>query len=317
MLDIDMPEMDGLQTLSAIKKLMPALPVIMCSGLLEKGNSYSIKSLLGGASDYVSKPLVVKESANLEIFRKEIIKKIKSLCGNLGSLGIVPKIIISERGTTSTRVFKEGVEILAIGVSTGGPKALAEVIPLFPADFPVPIVIVQHMPPIFTKTLAESLAKKSNIDVQEAFVGAKLQPGVAWVAPGGYHMALVRKQNQIELVMNENPPENSCRPSVDVLFRSVAEVFGPRALAIVLTGMGQDGFEGAKAVRQAGGQVFVQDEASSVVWGMPGVIAKAGIANRILPLTEMAGIIQSEILRSRTRKARPRGRNGGDENASC
>ena len=311
MLDIDMPDMDGLQTLSAIKKLNPTLPVIMCSSLLERGNSYSMKSLLGGASDYVVKPKGVKTGNHMDIFISELRHKIKGLCNTLIRSNSESKSQFDQTKGSSFKTSKEGIEILAIGVSTGGPKALADLLPAFPSDFPMPIVIVQHMPPNFTKTLAESLGKRTKLEVYEGIAGAKLSSGTIWIAPGGFHMTLVRKLNQVELALNEDPPLNSCRPSVDALFNSAVKIYGPRVLSVVLTGMGQDGFEGAKAVRNAGGLVYVQDESSSVVWGMPGTIAKAGLANRVVPLKEMAEAIQNGILRRKVRSSKPGQTEGG------
>jgi two-component system chemotaxis response regulator CheB len=179
------------------------------------------------------------------------------------------------------------IDIVAIGASTGGPEALATVLPFLPASCPVPVVIVQHMPPYFTKKLAERLSAEGNIPVQEATPGATLLPGTAWLAPGNYHMVLAREGTAVRLRLHQGPPENSCRPSVDVLFRSVAEAFGRHGLAVVLTGMGRDGLRGCERIRQIGGQVLAQDKASSVVWGMPGFVAQAGLANEVLSLDQL------------------------------
>jgi two-component system chemotaxis response regulator CheB len=191
------------------------------------------------------------------------------------------------------------VDIVAIGTSTGGPNALAEVIPHLPADLPVPVVIVQHMPPTFTRFLAERLTAASSLLVQEGVSGTLVEPGRAWIAPGDFHMNLWRDHSALRLGVFQAAPENSCRPSVDVLFRSVAEVFGPNALAVVMTGMGQDGLRGCELIRAANGQIIVQDEASSVVWGMPGFVAKAGLADSILPVKEIAGEIVRRVQRGR------------------
>jgi two-component system chemotaxis response regulator CheB len=184
------------------------------------------------------------------------------------------------------------IEIVAIGASTGGPNALGEVFAHFPADFPVPIVIVQHMPPMFTRLLAERLSADHAVRVHEATTGTELQAAQAWIAPGNFHMIVMRDGRRAQALLNQDPPENSCRPSVDVLLRSVATAFGPRCLSVILTGMGQDGLRGCEAVREAGGQIVAQDETSSVVWGMPGAVARAGLADRILPLS----LIGSEIV---------------------
>lgn len=179
------------------------------------------------------------------------------------------------------------VDILCIGLSTGGPNALAEVLPKLPARFPVPIVIVQHMPPTFTRLLAERLNGKCALTVKEGEHGSVIKAGEIWIAPGGKHMCVERQRNQLVVTLNEEPPECFCRPAVDVLFRSVAKVFGNRTLACVLTGMGQDGMRGSEIIKQAGGQVVIQDEASSVVWGMPGSVYRAGCADSVHPLKEI------------------------------
>jgi two-component system, chemotaxis family, protein-glutamate methylesterase/glutaminase len=187
------------------------------------------------------------------------------------------------------------VQVVAIGVSTGGPNALADVVGRLPADFPVPLVIVQHMPPMFTRLLAERMSAQFPIRVQEGSSGSVLQPGQAWIAPGDHHMIVVRDGLHARLLLHQDPPENSCRPAVDVLFRSVAKTFGPHSLAVILTGMGQDGLRGCEAVREAGGQILAQDEATSVVWGMPGAVARAGLADRVLPLSRIADEILSRV----------------------
>jgi two-component system chemotaxis response regulator CheB len=185
------------------------------------------------------------------------------------------------------------IDVVAIGASTGGPNALADIFSRLPADFPVPIVVVQHMPPMFTRLLADRLSAQFPIRVHEGTSGAVLEPGHAWIAPGDYHMIVVRDTGQVRLLLHQDPPENSCRPAVDVLLRSVAKTFGPHVLAAILTGMGQDGLRGCEAVHAAGGQVLAQDEATSVVWGMPGYVARAGLADRVLPLN----LVADEILR--------------------
>jgi two-component system chemotaxis response regulator CheB len=189
------------------------------------------------------------------------------------------------------------VDVVAIGVSTGGPTALAEVLPRIAADFPVPIVIVQHMPPLFTKLLADRLDKRCSLRVEEGRPGAVLLPGTIWIAPGDWHMTVERASGSVVLRTHQGAQENSCRPAVDVLFRSVASVYGPRVLAVVLTGMGQDGLRGCEHVREAGGQVIVQDQATSVVWGMPGYVAEAGLAHRVLPLDGIAAEIARRAVR--------------------
>jgi two-component system chemotaxis response regulator CheB len=191
------------------------------------------------------------------------------------------------------------VEVVVIGASTGGPNALAELLPCFPHDWSVPTVVVQHMPPDFTARLAERLAEKSRLRVREGAAGEPVGAAQAWVAPGDHHLLVRREGEAVRLALNREPPVNSCRPSVDVLFRSAAEVHGPGVLAVVLTGMGHDGLRGCECVRAAGGQVLVQDEASSVVWSMPGAVAQAGLADQVLPL----GKLGPEVVR-RARRCR-------------
>ncbi len=178
--------------------------------------------------------------------------------------------------------------MVAIGTSTGGPNALVGLIPglipQFPADFAVPIVIVQHMPPLYTRLLAERLNALARLEVQEGKEGQKLQPGQVWIAPGDHHMTVALKEREFVLGLNRDAQENSCRPAVDVLFRSVAQAYRANVLAVVLTGMGADGTRGSADIRDAGGEVIVQDEASSVVWGMPGSVVAANLADRIYPL---------------------------------
>jgi two-component system chemotaxis response regulator CheB len=187
------------------------------------------------------------------------------------------------------------VDLVTIGVSTGGPNALADLLPALPARFPVPIVIVQHMPPVFTRMLATRLDSRCAVGVEEAEGGEVLRPGHVYIAAGGQHLTLTRQGTSVVTVANDDPPENSCRPAVDVLFRSVAALYGDSALAVVLTGMGQDGLRGAEVIRVAGGQVLAQDESSSVVWGMPGFVARAGLADAVLPLDALASEISRRV----------------------
>jgi two-component system chemotaxis response regulator CheB len=284
-LDIEMPEMDGLETLVEIRKLYPKLPVIMFSTLTERGATATLDALAKGASDYVTKPSHSggSESAR-ELVRDELIRKIKSLCAVAVPRAKLPAVLAPRRADHP----QARIDLVAIGTSTGGPNALTALIPQLPADFPVPIVIVQHMPPLFTRLLAERLHALSRLEVREGKEGEKLRRGQVWIAPGDYHMTVARKGPEMVLGLNHDPQENSCRPAVDVLFRSVARTCGANVLGVVLTGMGADGTRGSSEIREAGGEVFVQDEASSVVWGMPGSIVAASLADRIYPLTGMA-----------------------------
>jgi two-component system chemotaxis response regulator CheB len=185
--------------------------------------------------------------------------------------------------------------VLAIGTSTGGPNALAAVLKHLPADFPLPIVIVQHMPPMFTRLLAERLSADFPLRFAEGISGQVLEPSRGWIAPGDHHMVVVPEGAQFRIALNQDPPENSCRPAVDVLFRSVAKTYGAGVLAVILTGMGQDGLRGCEAIREAGGQIIAQDEESSVVWGMPGHVVRAGLADQVLPLSRIGDDIVRRV----------------------
>src|SRR5271155_512455 len=301
-LDIEMPVMDGLETLAAVRKLYPKLPVIMFSTLTEHGAAATLDALALGASDYATKPSNTGSPAvAIERIRAELIPKIKALCGT-AALKLLP--LPGSRPALKVRTRSNPrIEIVAIGTSTGGPNALAEVLPRIPDDFPVPIVVVQHMPPIFTRLLAERLASHSAIPVDDGKAGEILSPGHAWIAPGNFHMTVNRAGLQARLNLNQAPAENSCRPAVDVLFRSVAEVYGANVLGVVMTGMGSDGVIGAQRIRERGGEVIIQDEASSVVWGMPGLVQASGQADAVYPLDQLGQEISRRVLQSRA----PRG----------
>jgi two-component system, chemotaxis family, protein-glutamate methylesterase/glutaminase len=308
LLDVEMPEMDGLETLKALRKNYPRLPVIMFSALTERGARATLDALALGATDYFTKPVSTNGAeASLKVIREELIPRIKDLCAHMQCTADAPSVRIAPAETLRFRPRQPRpctcpIEVLAIGASTGGPNALAEVFAHIPADFPVPIVIVQHMPPMFTRLLAERLSAEHRVPVAEATSGAVLQAGHALIAPGNFHMIVVREGMRVRTLLHQDPPENSCRPSVDVLFRSVAASFGAGTLAVVLTGMGQDGLHGSESIREAGGQILAQDEHSSVVWGMPGAVARAGLADRVLPLS----LVGSEIVaRVRSRSTAP------------
>ncbi len=304
-MDIEMPEMDGLTAVSEIRKTNKMLPIIMFSTLSQRAARETLEALSRGANDYVTKPANVGSATlAMERVRDELLPKIKSLCPHLGvPLSPVPTPTHVTVKPTATVPLKPAapsrIDVLAIGVSTGGPNALADFLPSIPKDFPVPIVLVQHMPPVFTKCLADRLSLKCELPVHEGVAGAVLKAGEIWIAPGDFHMVVVKKGMTIELAMNQDERENSCRPAVDVLFRSVAKVYGKHSLAVILTGMGQDGLRGCEVIREIGGQVVVQDEATSVVWGMPGAVAHAGLAEKILPLSEIASEIRRRILLGR------------------
>lgn len=297
-LDVEMPDMDGLETLAAIRKSYPILPVIMFSTFTRAGASATLEALSLGATDYATKPsnLGSVDAANKHIW-EDLVPKIKFF--GSGSTKLVPPVT-PDLIATPTRSLAQRVDVIAIGVSTGGPYALAAMLPQLPADLPVPILIVQHMPPMFTKLLAERLASISQIQVDEAISGTVLKPGQVWIAPGDFHIIVKRSGKDVQIITHQAPPENSCRPSVDVLFRSVAEVYQSGAIAVVLTGMGQDGLRGCECIRSVGGQILAQDKASSVVWGMPGFVANSGLADQVVPLNQMVDVIIRRIDHNRS-----------------
>ncbi len=307
LLDFEMPEMDGLETVVELRKIAPFVPIIMFSSLTERGAAVTLEALSLGATDYVTKPSNVDMAATIEAISRELIPKIRALCHlpepHYSPASIPARPAPSPPLALRPRVFLP-VQVVVIGVSTGGPDALARLLPSLPANFPVPILIAQHMPAVFTSLLAARLSSKSALPVRECVSGEVLAPGCAVIAPGDFHMVVTRGEGSVGngssgdgpviLKTNQGPKENFCRPSVDVLFHSVAAVFGGRALAVVLTGMGQDGLRGSEALHTLGARIYVQDEASSVVWGMPGFVARRGLADKILPLDQ----IGAEIVRS-------------------
>ncbi len=312
-LDVEMPVMDGLETLKQLRKLHRRLPVIMFSTLTERGASATMDALALGASDYVTKPANVgSAAAALEKIRAELIPKIRAHVPRATPQPTHPFTLTAAQmaqlpfSMAAPRVTGSRVEVVAIGTSTGGPNALGDLVPLLPPNFPVPVVIVQHMPPIFTKFLADRLSAKSQIPVLEAANHQELLPGHAYIAPGDFHMMVERGKEGVSLRTQQEQPENSCRPAVDVLFRSVADVYRGDALAVIMTGMGQDGLRGCGRIREAGGQILAQDEATSVVWGMPGYVANAGLADVVLPLGLLAGEIVRRVAAGRASTNRPR-----------
>ncbi len=296
-LDIEMPEMNGLEALDKIREKWPDLPVIMFSTLTQKGATATLDALSKGATDYVAKPSKATSlGEGIELIKSGLIPKIKALCNAGAGLDIPsslpkPKPVVTSpddpKILAGIKKFHR-IDVVAIGVSTGGPNALAALMPSFPANFPVPMVIVQHMPPNFTKLLADRLNSKSELTIKECKNGEVLEPGHVYIAPGDYHMYIEQSKDDVVAFLNQGPPENSCRPSVDVLFRSVAKIYGRNALAVVLTGMGQDGLHGCEHIQSRGGQVIAQDEETCVVWGMPGFVVKGKLADKILPLDKIA-----------------------------
>ncbi|HTV22491.1 MAG TPA: chemotaxis-specific protein-glutamate methyltransferase CheB [Polyangiaceae bacterium] len=338
-LDIEMPELDGLQTLTLIRKSWPRLPVIMFSSHTGHGARATLEALSRGASDYVPKPSHAGGLAPaMERVRQELLPKIHALVPRGRSLpmppastpataagaaptgrlapakgrpapssasgpkhpphpppsnlpAFPPSCCIPETPPQSearTVAVELPVSLVVMGASTGGPQALAYLLPLLPADLPVPVVVVQHMLPSFTRAFAERLALSCRLRVVEPDHGAALAPATIHIARGDYHLRVSRRGRDGFVSLDQAPPENYCRPAVDVTFDSAASAYGAGVLAVVLTGMGQDGLRGATLVRAAGGNVIAQDEATSVVWGMPGFVTRAGLASQVLPLDRIA-----------------------------
>ena len=307
-LDIDMPVMDGLEFLRRVRPAWPKLPVIVFSTYTTHGAATTLQALWFGASDYVAKPSAGDFDSAVAQARRELLPRIKACARRDAGEGAAAPATPAHPGQQPVPAPRSATppprpSVVAIGASTGGPRALADVLGALPADFPVPVLIVQHMPPLFTRHLADGLSTQCALRVLEATHGAALEPGPVWIAPGDHHMTVGRDGVALRLWLDQGPSENACRPSVNPLFRSVAEVFGHGSLGVVLTGMGQDGLEGASRIRAARGQVIVQDEASSVVWGMPGAIARAGFADKVLPLDDIAGEILARVHRTGGRRA--------------
>jgi two-component system chemotaxis response regulator CheB len=299
-LDVEMPDMDGIETLVALREQHPHLPVIMFSTLTERGAAVTIEALMRGANDYVTKPANVGSVAEaMDRVRDELVPRIRSLCSHLvGSDDATASPAAGSPGAVARRRTPDSlprVDAVVIGISTGGPSALAEIVPQLPPDLEVPVLIVQHMPPMFTRLLAERLDRTSPLTVAEAVGRETPAPGTCWVAPGDRHLVVEGAGTASHLALDDGPPENSCRPSVDVLFRSAAATYGPHVLGIVMTGMGRDGVRGCADIIEAGGQVIVQDEASSVVWGMPGSVAREGLADDIVPLSRIPAEIARRV----------------------
>ena len=295
-LDIEMPEMDGLETLRQIRKLYPRLCVIMFSTLTERGAVKTLEALSLGADDYVTKTANAGSlDKSLEKLRGELTPKIRQFFGLKSHARVLEAQPVLVPIPPARRNWESKKEIIAIGVSTGGPNALSEIFPRFPADLPCPIVVVQHMPPIFTRLLAQRLQSRSHIRVEEARQGTPIEPGKAVIAAGGFHLVLKQSGGKIVAALDESPPVNSCRPAVDVLFASVAAIYGSRALGVILTGMGQDGLSGVKQIKAKGASVIAQDKATSVVWGMPGFVAQAGLADVVAPIDEIAPEILKRV----------------------
>lgn len=293
LLDVEMPVMDGLITLRQLRARGHKMPVIMCSSLTQRGAMVTIEALACGASDYVTKPAgQANREAATRTLTQELIPKIRALTGQLPALPLLPGVARMPPGLPVAPPHKpQPVSsvpvVLVIGVSTGGPAALDVLLPALPGNFPLPVLIVQHMPELFTKLFAERLNSRCRLSVREAAEGDPVRAGTIYIARGNWHMEVVcaaRVGQPPTLHLHQGPLENHCRPAADALFRSAAAVYGSGVLALVLTGMGSDGLIGCRAIRDHGGSVLAQDQATSTVWGMPRAVVNAGVAHNVLPL---------------------------------
>ncbi|HZY62063.1 MAG TPA: chemotaxis-specific protein-glutamate methyltransferase CheB [Edaphobacter sp.] len=314
-LDLEMPKLNGLEVLDRLRKQSPGLPVIMCSSHTEFGARSTLEALARGASDYVMKPSAQRDlAAALQPLSQQLLPKIAALVQHRKCGG-------TRLHSTAAANHKEPearsvpIEVVVIGLSTGGPSALENLLPRLPASFAVPVLIVQHMPKLFTGALAERLDRCCSLRVMQAYEGAPITPGTIWLAPGDSHMEIAPRWSGFDVrdkansgraarvKLHQQAPLNHCRPSVDYLFRSAANIYGPGTLALMMTGMGADGLDGACTVHQAGGTVLAQDEATSAVWGMPGRVVEAGIARAVLPLQAIAGELRQRVAVGRSERS--------------
>lgn len=301
-LDVEMPQKDGIETLDELQRLRLQVGIIMFSTLTAQGAKITLEALSKGAFDFVHKPTGTRAfSESQKKIEQELVPKIIA-CADFMKKKVgfkrtpqAPKTVNRQTVLNRVTIFRKIThrpEAVAIGVSTGGPNALNEVIPKFPAHFKLPIFLVQHMPPVFTKQLADRLNAKSKLLVKEAEDGESVKPGTVYIAPGDFHMKIVKNDNGHTVRLTQDPPVNSCRPAVDPLFQSLADAYRGRVIAVVMTGMGQDGTNGCKALKAKGAYIIAQDENTSVVYGMPRFVAEAGLADKICPL----GMITHSIL---------------------
>ncbi len=304
-LDLHMPEMNGIEVLHELRRRRLDVGAIMLSAFTARGADATVAALEAGAFDFVPKPSGGSLQENRQTLRRELQSKLaayarRRAAGPIvrrGAAGAAPSP--AERPGTPPRpaasrpASRQLPQVVALGISTGGPQALAEMLPQVPGDLAAPLLIVQHMPPMFTRSLAEGLNRRCALEVQEACDGRPIAPGQAWIAPGAKQMKVVRQGGRVFLRITNDPPENSCRPSVDYLFRSVAEVYGGRAVGVIMTGMGSDGTAGCHRLKDAGATIVAQDEASCAVYGMPREPIEKGLADVVAPL----GRIAAEIVR--------------------
>ncbi len=308
-LDIEMPEMDGMTALPELLKIDPDMKIIMASTLTTRNAEISLQALANGAADYIPKPGTSRDAQQSDDFQRLLVEKIKALgaarrlkpgrgrivADKPAAAAPAGKGTYGESKITLRRASPYSPKVLAVGSSTGGPQALFEVLGYLKGNFKLPILITQHMPPTFTKILAEHITRITGGECHEAVDGEKVVAGCVYIAPGDWHMIVEQQGADVVIRLNQAPPENFCRPAVDPMFRSIAKVYGKNTLAVILTGMGHDGLEGGGVLVEAGGSLIAQDEASSVVWGMPGAVATGGLCSAVVPLTEVGPTIERMV----------------------
>jgi len=311
-LDVQMPDMNGLELLHAIKKHRMPVKAIMLSSLTAHGAQVTTDALLAGAFDFIQKPNSPDANVNRTVLEALLTEKIKAFHESRNTTMPVHKpVSVSARGVekiedpssrrakgfeptdpTATPGQRTGrIGAVVIGTSTGGPVALREVIPRLPATLGVPVFVVQHMPPNYTKSLAERIGEASQLKVHEAEGGMPVEANQVYVAPGGLHMGVEMQRGKLVLQTSDNPPEHNCRPAVDYTLRSVAKVYSGDLLVVILTGMGRDGAEGCRLIKQLGGSVLAQHPEGCVVYGMPKVVVEENLADRVVPIEKMASWI--------------------------
>jgi two-component system, chemotaxis family, protein-glutamate methylesterase/glutaminase len=313
-LDLEMPRMNGLDVLDRLRLEHPGLPVIMCSAYTEHGARSTLEALGRGASDYVTKPSEQRDfDTSMQSLSQQLLPRIAALAKDASRKeektvrDVAGGDLQKGRSGEIPAKVSHPIEVVVIGLSTGGPSALEQLLPKLPKDFPVPVLIVQHMPKLFTGALAERLDKCCALRVQQAYDNATIRPGTVWLAPGDAHMEVAPRRAMAgdgdrgtevccsRVWLHQQEPLNHCRPSVDYLFLSAARMYGAGTLALVMTGMGSDGLNGARAVHECGGFVLAQDRASSAVWGMPGRVSQAGLADATLPLWGIASALKQRV----------------------
>ena len=286
-LDIEMPVLDGMAALPLLLRADPGLRVIMASSLTTRGADIAMRALRLGASDYVPKPTSTGGGGD-EVFRRDLLEKVKGLARLRRRARLPPQPPPTNAGSMLRPRPLLQPRLLAIGSSTGGPQALFTLVQGLGVSVPTPVVLTQHMPATFTPILADHLTKLGGMRCSEAIDGERLEVGRIYLAPGGRHLTIEGDKNAMRVRLTDDPPENYCRPSVDAMLRSASAACGGRVLVAMLTGMGHDGLAGTRTVVEAGGAAIAQDEATSVVWGMPGAIAQAGLCHEVLPLPKIA-----------------------------